>query len=407
MTQTDDYQALVREQVLDETRFVQLTMKGKVRLGYETPWRMITVRPVEIKGQRHLQFSYFDQRQNITKNYADDEAATKLDEILDIPFSTLLLRTTEQDIQIQITKKGKAFITTHAAPDNVRVELAHDARKDLPLAEDTPDAYLQAVGIMNSEGAIRPKMRAKFNQINEFLKLLEHTGELDSLESRPVRIVDFGCGSAYLSLAVYHYLNEVRGIPAMLDGVDNNGTLIDKNSLHSRELGYDDACFTDSAIADFEMTFQPDIVISLHACDTATDDTLMQGIRNGAQIILSAPCCHAHLHHQLETVDPLRPIMRHGILKKRMADIVTDSFRALILRIYGYSTDVIEFVASEHTDRNLMIRAIRREPVDTAAFVEEYLALKAFWGVTPYLEILLGEDFQAKLVSGVHIPSTR
>ncbi|MEQ8674907.1 MAG: SAM-dependent methyltransferase [Aggregatilineales bacterium] len=397
MAQLENPTTLVREQVLDSAHFVQLSMKGKVRLGYETPWRMITVRPVEIKGLRHLQFAYFDQRQNITKNYADEEAIEQLDAVLDIPFSNIHVRTTLQDTQIQITKKGKAFINTSEPPQDVQVELAHDAKKALPLAEDAPNAYLQAVGIMNANGEIRPKMRAKFNQINEFLKILEHTGELDSLHNRPVRIVDFGCGSAYLSLAAYHYLNEVRGIPSMLDGVDNNGTLIDKNSLHSRELGYDDACFTDSAIADFELTFQPDIVISLHACDTATDDTLMQGIRNHAQIILSAPCCHAHLHHQLETVDPLRPILRHGILKKRMADIVTDSFRALILRIYGYSTDVIEFVASEHTDRNLMIRAIRRDPVDTAAFVEEYLALKAFWGVTPYLETLLGEDFQATL----------
>ncbi len=383
--------------VFDDPAFVQLSMKGKVRLGYETPWQAIIVRPVMLREAWHLQISYFDERQDTTKNYTGEEAYTHLADVLAIPFSDILLRTTVQDRHFRISKKGKVLQRVSKPPVGVTVDHSHDADKALPLADNTPDRYLQAVGIMNQQGEIRPKMRAKFNQINEFLKILDHAlvleGTLTNKDASPLRIVDFGCGSAYLTLAAYHYLNNIRGIASQLDGVDTNGTLIDKNTLHSRDLGWDDACFTTAAITNFQMEFTPDMVISLHACDTATDDTLAQGIRNGARIILSAPCCHHHLHQQLTTVDPMRPVMRHGILKKRMADIVTDAFRALILRIYGYTTDVIEFVGSEHTDRNLMIRAIKREPVDTELFVAEYNALKAFWGVTPYLETHLGADF--------------
>lgn len=397
----NDYINTITETVFNDPQFVQLSLKGKVRLGYQTPWQAVIVRPVMLGDSWHLQISTFDERQDITKNYSGDDATTHLAHVLEIPFSDILLRTTTQDTHFRISKKGKVLQRTSKAPAGLTVDLSHDEDKALPLTDTAPDDYLQAVGIMNQQGEIRPKMRAKFNQINEFLKILDHAlaleGNLLNGHNVPLRIVDFGCGSAYLTLAAYHYLNNVRGIASQLDGVDTNGTLIDKNTLHSRDLGWDDACFTTASITKFTMDFMPDIVISLHACDTATDDTLAQGIRNGAKVILSAPCCHHHLHQQLITIDPMRPVMRHGILKKRMADIITDSFRALILRIYGYTTDVIEFVGSEHTDRNLMIRAIKRDPVDTELFVAEYQALKAFWGVTPYLETHLGTDFAQRL----------
>jgi SAM-dependent methyltransferase len=397
MNDRDSSDALdaIRSGTLDAGRFVRLTLKGKVRDRVETDWQSITVRPVELKNGYHWQFVYFDGRQSVTQNYAGDDAERALDEALAIPYSAVHLRTTEADLHMQRTKKGKAILHRSDPPTGTTPDLAHDHGKDLPIPDTQPDPYLQAVGIMNAGGRVRREMRAKFTQVNEFLKLLEHTGELESFTDTPAQIVDFGCGSAYLTLATYHYLNDIRGIPARLDGVDVNTGLIAKNTDRSAELGYGDACFTSGAILDYVPERSPDIVMALHACDTATDDALYQGIRHSARIILAAPCCHHHLHRQLQTVDPMRPIMRHGILKKRMADILTDSFRALILRICGYSTDVIEFVATEHTDRNLMIRAVRREPVDTAAFAAEYRDLKAFWGVTPYLEDLLGDDFRA------------
>ena len=397
--QEQDYRDVVRDIVLDDANFVQFTAKGKIRMGQSSPWRQVTVRPVEIKGARHLQFSYLDERQDITKNYSDGDILDKLDEVLAIPYSALRVLTTERDVQVQVSKKGKALIRNNKPPKGTTLALSHDSDKDLPLPDNRPDAYLQAVGIMNSQGEIRPRMRDKFKQINEFLKLLEHTRALKEIEYRPVQIVDFGCGSAYLTLATYHYLNTIKGIEARLDGVDTNAHLMKQAQDISKDLHYEGACFYQQPISDYQPETPPDIVMALHACDTATDDALAQGINHGAHLILSAPCCHHHLHAQMTAVAPMRPVLRHGILKKRMGDILTDSFRALILRICGYKTDVVEFISSEHTDRNLMIRAVQRDNMDIDAFVEEYNDLKAFWKVTPYLETLLGDGFRV-LVKG-------
>lgn len=400
-----NYRAALHRATLDAYAggtLVNLTLKGKLRGPAETDLRQITVRPVVIKGRQHLQFSYLDAKQDTTRNFTGDEAAAMLREALAIPFSSLRLLTTDAETRVQVTKKGKAIVHRGRAPANATPELSHDREKALPIPDTQPDPYLQATGIMNREGAVRPSMRDKFRQVNAFLQLLDHTHTLDGFAERaraggpPVHLVDFGCGSAYLTLAAYHYLNDLRGIPATLDGVDTNADLIERSSRAAADLTYGGACFYAQPILDYVPQAAPDIVMALHACDTATDDALYQGIRHGAQVILAAPCCHHHLHAQLDDAESpthalMRPVMRHGIMKKRMADLLTDSFRALILRLSGYKTDVVEFIASEHTDRNLMIRAVKREAMPEAGFAREYADLKAAWGVTPYLETLLGD----------------
>ena len=398
---TGEYREQVKRMVLDEETFVRLTMKGRVRAG-DARWHHIVLRPVLIKGERHLQFSYFSDTQDISKNYAGHEAEQKLEETLAIPFSTIQVQATTGDVIVQITKKGKA-IFHHGEVDGAarKPDLAHDASKKLPLPADKPDAFLQAVGIMDQQGRVRSSMQDKFSQVNEFLKLLEHTGELEHLKQTPgspVNILDCGCGSAYLSLATYHYLNDIRGIPAHLVGIDVNETLVEKDNVQSEQLGFRDACFQRSAIIDYMPEVPPDIVLALHACDTATDEAIVQGIRWNARLIMCAPCCHHDLNAQLQAKEPFGPVLRHGILKERMADILTDTFRALALRIMGYRTDVVEFVSPEHTDKNLLIRAVRMEKQgqDNRRFVQEYVELKEFWGITPYIEKLLGEQFAAR-----------
>lgn len=387
---SDDYRQTVRALALDEQTFVRLTLKGKLR-GGESPWRMIVVRPVLVKGRRQLQFSYFDERRDITKNYYGPQAAERLDEALAIPFSTIHLQSTAEDVVVQVTKKGKPIFHRSAPAAQRAPDLAHNRDKELPLPADQPDPFLQTIGIMNDQGQVRPAMRDKFAQINEFLKLLEHTGELRAAEHGPLQILDCGCGSAYLTFATHHYLNAVRGIPANLVGVDLNAEVVRKSAQHGQQLGLEGVCFRTSAIIGYQPDPPPDIVLALHACDTATDEAIAQGVLSGARLIVCVPCCHHDLNRQIEPVDPFRPLLRHGILKQRMADLLTDTFRALILRIMGYRTDVIEFVSSEHTDRNLMIRAVRRAPPGEPPFAQEYADLKRFWGVTPYLETLLGE----------------
>ncbi len=388
----ETYRTYIRGAALDDESLIQLTLKGATR-GEAIRWRQIVVRPVQVRGERHLQFSYFDDRQDTTKNYRGDEAAARLDEVLALPFGSIHLRTRAGEWHIQITKKGKAILHRGRLSElPATADLAHDHAKHVPLPAGRPDTFLRAVGIMDESGKIRPAMHAKFAQVNAFLTLL--AGELDAtpfVHSR-LHILDCGCGSAYLSFAAYHYLNDVRGIPARLTGIDTNGKLIEKDSAHAAELGYGDVCFTRSPIIDFDAETPIDILLALHACDTATDEAIALGIRGEVPLILVAPCCHHEMRDQLDqigTVEPFAPMLRHGILRQRMAELLTDSFRALLLRMAGYRTDVVEFIAAEHTDKNLMIRAVKVESAGETNAAEEYAALKAFWGVTPYLEKLL------------------
>ncbi len=389
---SSDYKESIKKLVLDEETFLRMTLKGKIR-GQEIPWRRVVVRPVLLKQARRLQFSYFDARQDITKNYQGNEAIVKLVELLALPFSSIVVQTTREDVHIQVNNEGNAIFSRSKATHGDRSpDLAHDAKKILPLPVDKADTFLQAIGIMSKEGKVIPSMQDKFSQINEFLKLLEHTGELERFEKTPLNILDCGCGSAYLSFATYHYLNEIREIPANLVGIDTNRALVEKSRLHSLELGFAKMGFQQSKIIDYAPEVAPDIVLALHACDTASDEALVQGILGNARLILCAPCCHHELRQQLHTVAPFNPVLQHGILKKRMADILTDAFRALALRIMGYKTDVIEFISTEHTDRNLMIRAVKRMSRGDKKYLQEYEELKAFWGVTPYIEKLLREQ---------------
>ncbi len=386
-----EYKEQVKRLVLDEQVFVRLTMKGQIREA-NMPWRQVSVRPVLIKNERYLQFSFFNQKQDITRNYCGSEASQKLDEMLALSFNSIVVQSTTEDLRVQITNKGKAILhRDKATTANREPQLAHDLKKKLLLPADKPDSFLQATGIMDEQGRVRPSMQGKFSQINEFLKLLEHTGELERFEETPVNILDCGCGSAYLAFAAYHYLNNVRSIPARLTGIDTNGTLIQKDNQQSQELGFSNACFQQSAIIDFVPQETPHIVLALHACDTATDEAIYQGIVSQSRLIMCAPCCHHHLQRQLRAVKPFTPIFQDGILKQRLSDILTDTFRALVLRIMGYKTDVVEFVSAEHTDKNLMIRAVKRTQRDKARYIQEYLDLKKFWGVTPYIETMLGD----------------
>ncbi len=386
-----EYKEQVKRLVLDELIFMRLTMKGQSR-DANTSWRQVIVRPVLIKNDRYLQFSYFNQKQDITKNYRGFEASQKLDEILALPFNSIVVQSTMEDLRVQITSKGKAILHRNKVTlARSEPQLAHDLSKKLLIPADKPDSFLQATSIMDDQGRVRSSMQGKFSQINEFLKLLEHTGELERFEKTPVHILDCGCGSAYLAFAAYHYLNNVRSIPAHLTGIDTNATLIQKDNRQSEELGFSNASFQKSAIIDYVPYELPDIIFALHACDTATDEAIYQGIVSQSRLVMCAPCCHHHLNQQLHALRPFTPIFHDGVLKQRLSDILTDTFRALVLRIMGYKTDVVEFVSPEHTDKNLMIRAVRRTRRDQARYIQEYLDLKNYWSVTPYLETLLGD----------------
>jgi len=390
---TTDYKQLIRDSILNHEDFIKATFSGQHR-DRAIAWMKVIVRPVLVRGQKHMQFSYFDAKKDITKNYRGDEIAEKLEQILALEFKNVHVQTAYNTIDITITNKGKALIhSTTSSVQPKEANLSHDRQKKVLLTADDAAPFLKAVGIMTQDGKIRADMQGKFRQINEFLKL---TGALEKFNTSPLSVVDCGCGNAYLTFAFYYYLNSVLDIPTHLTGIDVNGELLTRHAEKSSSLDWSGLTFQTTRIIDFKPVTPPDIVLALHACDTATDEALAQGIRWQSKLIISAPCCQHHLQEQLDhqpAPRPFGPVERHGILKERLGDILTDTFRALMLRIMGYQTEVVQFVSSEHTAKNIMIRAVRSLKVGDPKFVQEYKDLKDFWKVTPYLEQLLGEEF--------------
>jgi SAM-dependent methyltransferase len=388
---TSDYRQIVLEHVFDEALFAEAVFK--VKEGAETlPWQRVTIRPVAIRGDRHLQFSYFDGRQTAVHNYRGQEAAEALNDLLAARLKSIQVETATEIFQVQFSRKGRPILHHRPQSQAIPLNLAHDRSKQRLLPDNEPLPFLQAIGVQTADGRVRADKQRKFRQINEFLRLVDETGVMEQLEQRPLYVVDLGCGSAALTFATYHYLNHLVGVPAQLVGVDMKQQLVEQRAQVARELGWEKMSFVAGTILGYRPERPPGIVLALHACDTATDEALAQAIGWESKLIFSAPCCHHHLQVQLSknpTPEPFRPVMRHGILRERLGDILTDAFRALILRIMGYQTDVLEFVDPENTPRNVMIRAVRRYPAGSRAHLEEYEALKRFWGVKPYLELLL------------------
>jgi SAM-dependent methyltransferase len=386
--------------------FSRATFAGTTR-GVACEWVRVVVRPVELRDQRHVQFAYQGAKKVVTKNFLPGEVDEPISELLNHGFAAIHISTRSEEIDIRTSRKGKVHIGRHRMGEPRAAETEpHNRVKDVPLPEGKADRLLEVMGIATAEGHVRASMRAKFTQINEFLKQLKHALDLwgrpeacrqtGGLPHEELSILDCGCGSSYLTLAAHHYLNDVLGVPARILGVDINDEVIRKSIDRADQLGALGLNFECRRIGTVDV--KADIVLALHACDTATDDAIAQAVRSEATLLLSVPCCHHDLNRVLSSSageGVLRPVLRHGILLQRTADLVTDAFRALALRIMGYRTDMVEFVATEHTPRNLMIRAVRAAARGVAAdAIAEYQEMKRFWGVTPYIEKALGEPFQ-------------
>ncbi|MCU0496145.1 MAG: SAM-dependent methyltransferase [Anaerolineae bacterium] len=388
---SEDYQSALRTAILDEHKLIRATFSG-VQHKQSMTWVKLVIRPVLIKQVRHWQFSWFDARQNFVKNYGRDQVATALDDAFALPFANVHIQTTEETLQLRISKKGKPLLSRHAQAESIQPDLNHDRQKQTLINLQDSAPYLQAVGIMTQDGKIRADMRSKYTQIREFLRLLDESGAFADGQDRPLAVVDAGCGNAYLTFAMYHYLRYERGWNVEMIGIDHNQRLIANHADKVTALGWDQLRFEACRIEDYSPEPPPEVVIALHACDTATDDAIALGIRAQSRVIVVAPCCHHHLQAQLNAGDhpaPFDEVLRYGLMLQRTGDILTDSFRALLLRIAGYRVEMVEFVGTEHTPKNLMLRAIKTHKAGDARLIEEYEQLKAFWRVTPYLETLI------------------
>ncbi|HXH79189.1 SAM-dependent methyltransferase [Nocardioides sp.] len=394
-----------RAQLVDPETLVRAVASGRQK-GRTVPQvggrdvRRVELRYVDLKAGRHLQLTSFDETQAHTANFtAGEEAAGAVDALLDQPFGNWHVDTTTQTHQLRVTKKLEVMVHTTERDQPVVAERAHDREKPRLLAESDP--VLVALGIADAHGRIKPTRQAKYRQVEEFLRLLDSsiTDALDKghlrrpTQDEPLRIVDLGCGNAYLTFAAQRYLTHVRALPVRVTGVDVKQQSADHNTGVAATLGID-ADFVVGAIDGAVLPEPPDVVLALHACDTATDDALARAVGWGASLVLAAPCCHHDIASQLRaapTPAPYALITRHGILRERFADTLTDALRAAILRLVGYRVDVVEFVGSEHTPRNTLLRATRtgsRGSEDAAQ--REYEHLVTTWAVTPRLADLLG-----------------
>ena len=390
-----DALARVRGLVLDDQVLVRALATAR-RKGRHPRWRRVELRYVDLKAGRHLQVTRYDETQARVSNHLDP--ATVLDELLGEPFGNWHVDTTSETLQLRVTKGGDAMVSVQTRDGAAEPVREHDRTKARLLPEDDP--VLVALGISDSHGRVKPTRRAKYRQVEEFLRELQAAlddaiaaGRLSPSEAEPLRIVDLGCGNAYLTFAAHAWLRRTRGLPVRLLGVDVKAQSLRHNSEVAERLGVEDeVTFVQAGIDDVRLDEPPHVVMALHACDTATDEALARAVEWDAPLVLAAPCCHKDISRQLRehpAPEPYSLLTRDGILRERFADTLTDALRAALLRTRGYRVEVVEFVGSEHTPRNTLIRALATGSGAGRAEAE-YADLTGTWQVTPKLGELLG-----------------
>jgi SAM-dependent methyltransferase len=388
-----DALARVRDLVLDDRTLVRALASGR-RKGQRPQWRRVELRYVDLKAGRHLQVTRYDETQAHVSNHADPAAI--LDELIAEPFGNWHVDTTTETLQLRVTKSADAVVGSRATDAAAPVR-DHDRAKARLLPEDDP--VLVELGISDRQGRVKPSRRAKYRQVEEFLRELQAalddaigSGRLRPTEADPLRIVDLGCGNAYLTFAAHAWLSRVRGLPVRLVGVDVKEQSRRHNTEVAARLGVaDEVTFLTAGIDEVRLDERPHVVLALHACDTATDDALARAVEWAAPLVLAAPCCHKDISRQLRehpAPEPYALLTRDGILRERFADTLTDALRAALLRTRGYRVEVVEFVGSRHTPRNTLIRAVATGAAAGSA-EQEYAELTRTWQVTPHLAQLL------------------
>jgi SAM-dependent methyltransferase len=370
--------------------FVRLVLSGR-RRNMQTPAERVDVKPVLIKNAIKYQLSQSDGRAMMTKNYDPSEFIAL--NLLDAGFANVLLEMRNGSTSIRITKKGEALV--HRTSDAFEVDLSHDRSKARLL--DPSDPFLIEVGISDKSGKIKVGKNDKYLQVEEFLRLL-----VPSLESAisaghiakptaisPLSIVDLGCGHAYLTFAAHQYLM-AQGIPVKVVGIDIRESARVRNNQIAEKLGISKSItFFAEEISQTTLK-SADVVIALHACDTATDDAIAWAVSADAKLALIAPCCHHDIQAQMNEIpEPWQIISRNGIMKERLGDLITDALRMQIMKLLGYRVEAIEFIGGEHTPRNLMIRAVKTGAIADEAEKSRYEAMIALWKVKPALATLL------------------
>ena len=353
----------------------------------------IKIRPVLIAGDVRYQVTEYVGTQVLHKNYECKEVVAYVFNMLQHSFKQCEILTPDVTTNILVSKKGKMTISKKRnkmqsiLSERVGIQ-SHNRKKNYILQEGIPVPFLIDLGVMNTKGEVLKPKYDKFKQINRFLEFIRDI--LPALpKDREIRILDFGCGKSYLTFAIYYYLHELQGLDVSIIGLDLKKAVIEKCNQLSNSYGYDKLIFKMGDIAQYQSEDnQVDMVVTLHACDTATDYALCKAVKWGAKVILSVPCCQHELNGQIEN-DMLAPVLKYGLIKERMAALFTDALRAEVLESKGYDVQILEFIDMEHTPKNILIRAVKGNGKKKA---ETYSSLMEFLHVKPTLAVLQQEE---------------
>jgi SAM-dependent methyltransferase len=380
---------------LDGHSFARLVLS--VHAGEPADLQRVTVRPLTLAGQPQLSFLYHHATRDITKNHAIAPGLELIAALLGTAFKHAHLHSLTEEVQLRFSKKGKAtLLRGKATAARADAGTAHDREKHRLVELSRP--FLAALGVADANGQLVPAMARKWRQINKFVEVFAHAYAASPLVGKeaPVRVLDFGSGKGYLTFAIHDHLQRSLGRAVQVTGVELRDDMVSLCNGVVAKLGLQGLHFEAGDVGSHARA-AVDVMIALHACDTATDHALHHGIRAGAAIIMSSPCCHQQIRPQLQSPPLLAPMLQHGIHLGQQAEMVTDSLRALLLEAHGYDTQVFEFVALEHTSKNKMILAVKRATGAPASdAMAQVRAIKDFYSVREHcLETLLAADGQS------------
>jgi len=359
-------------------QLIKLTLSD--RRDKSNSLKNVFVKPVILKSGYMLSFVYRHPTKDITKNYNITEGIALLKDMLDKGFYKADLFTTANDWHFTLTKSGKSILTNKASASQQAPATEHDkTKKRYVVAEN--NIYLRELGITTADGKVKSDKQDKFRQINKYVEIVESIISSASL-SADFSIADMGAGKGYLTFALYDYLTNSMHLTPKITGVEMRKELVETCNQIAAKAGFTQLNFVSGSIETSEIP-AVDMLIALHACDTATDQAIYRGITSGAKIIICAPCCHKQIRKSMKPANDLKAITQFGILEERQAEILTDTIRALILESFGYKTRVFEFISTQHTPKNVMIVGIKSTgtTADKSTALEQVKNLKSLFNI--------------------------
>ena len=396
---------------LKEGSFVKLTLSKPSAISRQQSADLnnVYVKPIILKNEKMYSFTYRYERRDETKNYDAEQTLKIITELLSGIFLNASLFTLTEDVTLLVSKKGKATVMCKAVKEQREQNVQHDKVKNRLINTDNP--WWFKLGLTTREGKVTADMQHKFKQICKYVEIVDGVMKNVKFDGK-IRIADMGAGKGYLTFALYEYLTQRCKYDIMMEGVEIRPDLVVKINEIIKESNLQDFRFVESSIDSYQLSAiscqttdngqqsesivsvnsQLDVLIALHACNTATDDAIIKGIKSGAKLIICAPCCHKQIRQEMEKSKVIDPITRYGIFLERQAVMITDAIRALIMEYYGYKTQVMEFIEMEHTPKNILLVGRKGDtPVDKESILKQIEDLKKQYGIEKhYLEKVLG-----------------